>query len=102
MPCPHEPPPPIEALLTALQEHPLEPWSTQGPLANAPDTFFFCGEFQNIPYPFNILSTDPAVVRQLTEAFQANTERFNVQLSQRRHRRLIPSPPPPGPLPRKR
>jgi hypothetical protein len=85
--APDEPPAPIEKLLALLELHPVAAWTTCRPLKKKPGATFFCGELGNHEHPFSILSTEPAVVRRLTEAFTANCERFQVALEGPRVRR---------------
>jgi hypothetical protein len=88
--APDEPPATIDELLALLVEHPVAPWTTCRPLKKTPGTTFLCGEIRNRAHPFSILSTDPSIVRLLTEAFAANCHRFQVQCHEPRKRRPAP------------
>lgn len=85
--APHEPPAPIEELIALLETHPVASWTTCRPLRKTLSATFLCGELRTREYPFSILSTDPAVVRRLTEAFMANCDRFQVEANEPRSRR---------------
>ncbi len=85
--APDEPPAPIEELLALLETHPVASWTTCRPLKKTLDATFLCGELRTRDYPFSILTTDPAVVRRLTEAFTANCDRFRVESHELRSRR---------------
>lgn len=86
------PPAPIEELLALLERHPVAPWSTCRPLKKQPGTTFMCGELEGNGHPFSIISSDPSVVRRLSEAFTANCERFQVVPEEPRTREAPPRP----------
>jgi hypothetical protein len=77
-----EPPASIDELLALLEKYPVAPWTTCRPLRKTPSAILLCGELKNRQHGFSILSTDPAVVRRLTEAFTANCDRFQVKLEE--------------------
>ncbi|MBN1206763.1 MAG: hypothetical protein JXB05_17910 [Myxococcaceae bacterium] len=85
--APGAPPASLEQLLALLETHPVAPWTTCHPLKKTPGATFFCGEFRTCRHPFSILSTEPAVVRRLTEAFLANCDRFQVRAEEPRTRK---------------
>jgi len=85
--APDEPPASIDELIALLEKYPVAPWTTCRPLRKTPSATLLCGELKNRQHGFSILSTDPAVVRRLTEAFTANCERFQVKLEEPRVRK---------------
>jgi hypothetical protein len=90
--APDEPLASIEELLALLEKHPVAPWTTCRPLKKTPSATFLCGELKNRQHAFSILSTEPSVVRRLTEAFTANCERFQVKLEEPRMRKAAARP----------
>jgi hypothetical protein len=88
--APDEPPATIDELIALLEKYPVASWTTCRPLRKTPGATFLCGEIRNRAHPFSILSTDPSVVRRLTEAFTANCDRFQVQCHEPRKRRASP------------
>lgn len=97
-----EPPASIEELLALLERYPVAPWTTCRPLKKTPGATFLCGELKNRQHAFSILSTDPAIVRRLTEAFTANCERFQVKPEEPRLRKAAVRPGKPKGGPHKR
>jgi hypothetical protein len=85
--APDAPPASIDELLALMAVQPLASWSTCRPLKKKPRATFFCGELRGRQHPFSILTTDPALVRRLTEAFRANCDRFQVETDEPRARR---------------
>jgi hypothetical protein len=85
--APDAPPASIDELLALMAVQPVASWTTCRPLKKKPGATFFCGELRGRQHPFSILTTDPALVRRLTEAFMANCDRFHVESDEPRARR---------------